>query len=239
MKYSCLALQSAYASEKTLQAGFGAIQVVDDLEWPQGRTHYYIRSMLFTKRELHQVITAYSQQYADRDFGDQINNTIQDHITDPNGRVWIRYAGATALGSPLERHQADMDAVRRGQRRFSNFVRVQRQSFPDRVFMIFFMPLLTLNGNFGTQDPIHEELDTTEQVLIHLLGRDMLLNSQPGGHFYSYNPSAYERRLVGSLILASETSYFRLPVNTPPQPLPRDDPIYEQLHQLYTTYVGS
>ena len=33
-------------------------------EWPQGRTYFYVCSMLFIKGELHQVITDYSQQYA-------------------------------------------------------------------------------------------------------------------------------------------------------------------------------
>ncbi|CDH59130.1 predicted protein [Lichtheimia corymbifera JMRC:FSU:9682] len=233
---------SITVGDDQLVAVLSAIQATyQNVEYPQGITVYYIRSALFTKRELFTALTQYNNQYADHDFAEYILETIvQDHEQHPEDQVWLRYAGATAQQTPAERLEADILAAQVvGQRRFCNFYRVMHELYPLKQFNTYEIYTLRNQGIFGQRNDNYILLDSTERILIHLLDRAVILNSQPGGYFINYLPLAQDQAVVATIDVPRAGAYM----NTTRQVvLPRTevDPQLEQVvrnyHQLLQTH---
>lgn len=144
---------------------------------------FYIRSMHFTRDQLQAVLEVYEQQYADpqlcQNYLEMLANSPQ--VND----FYIRYAGCTEASNPLERHRSDLEAL--PQTRIGNFLTAMQQANVEPAFQVFEVPSLFVPAAQG--GGINQELvDASEQLLIHLFGRQFLLNSQPGGFYRAYLP---------------------------------------------------
>lgn len=78
----------------------------------------------------------------------------------------------------------------------------------------FFM---SLNMRYDVRDAVRKQkptdeqwylVDSTEQMLIHLLGRNVLMNSQPGGDFRYYMPDPQSESCIKKPQLYSVRDYF-------------------------------
>lgn len=168
--------------------------------FPQNTTVYYVRSLPLTIEQLHQIMERYHHHYADNLFYESMHAFIQAHVDQPGTQVWIRYVGATSNTTPATRLQDDLDAARVvGRRRFNNFYRTMTDMDIHSQFQVHEIFPLRVQGLFGQRGPNQEVLDATERFLIHLLDRNFLLNSQPGGYFISYQPLAQDQQFIHTI----------------------------------------
>ncbi|KAI7886316.1 hypothetical protein K492DRAFT_190282 [Lichtheimia hyalospora FSU 10163] len=168
--------------------------------------------MAFTREEFQQAIQGYRNAYAaDTIFADHLNDKIIQH---PNQLLFfIRYVGATGNDTPFGRLQNDLDQAHLGGRRFYNFVNTVRQLFPQKTFQVYDIPLLATAGVFGQPGPQSAELDVIERILIHLLDRQCLINSQPGGFYISYTSNENDLNLLTQINAPNAIAYLVSPDN--------------------------
>lgn len=197
---------SLSSTDEALMAALTAMEANGNNVPTANETQYYVRSMEFTREEIHQTIIQYRDNYADTIFADHIHNQIQQH---PSQLLFfMRYVGATAGDTPLGRLENDMENAHLGGRRFSNFVNTVRQLFPHKVFHVYHIPLLVTAGVFGQPGPQSAELDGIERILIHLLDRPCLLNSQPGGFYISYTGNEEDLQLLTHINVPNALQYL-------------------------------
>ncbi|KAI8064694.1 hypothetical protein BC940DRAFT_356765 [Gongronella butleri] len=165
---------------------------------------FYIRSFPFSVEQLRVVLALYEAEYADQAFVQAWRARL-----DPDGEqplpgelpVWVRYVGCTTRSASV---RAEEDSNLLGSNRLTNFMKILKVAFGSQAPkpVVFDIPLLDV--------PLSETMkaDNTEQFLIHLLDRDLLLNVQPGGSFRSYQPLASDLLCVYKLKLDLNTSYM-------------------------------
>lgn len=200
-----------FSNDDALVAALTAMEAVQDDVAVPNETRYYIRSMEFTREEFQQAIQQYRNDYAaDTLFADHLINLLQEHPTEL--LVFVRYVGATGDDTPLGRLQHDLDVAHQGGRRFSNFTMTIRQLFPHMV-QVYHIPLLATAGVFGQPGPQSAELDAIERILIHLLDRQCLINSQPGGFYISYTSNENDLNLLAQVNAPNALAYLVAPDN--------------------------
>ncbi|CDH59006.1 predicted protein [Lichtheimia corymbifera JMRC:FSU:9682] len=133
---------------------------------------FYVRSMHFTRDQLQAVLAVYEQQFADPQLCQNYANMLAGA---PNiNNFYIRYIGCTEASDPENRHRTDLEAL------------------PQTRLWNFFC------SHESSQPPTNQGLvDATEQILIHLFGRQFLLNSQPGGFYRAYIPEEQDLTIAG------------------------------------------
>lgn len=170
----------------------------------QDDTVYYIRSISMEVQEALRVTDSYRDLYFDDAYCDGLIQELEK-VKDGQ-KVYFRYVGCTSATTPEERHQDDIKA--KISTRFGNFYSILT-SVREANVCIHQLNLLTVQGVLGkASDHQRVLVDSTEQALIHLLDRKVLLNSQPGGYFRSYVPDEQSRSCVNELKLNAVKSYF-------------------------------
>lgn len=149
---------------------------------------FYVRSMHFTRDQLQAVLTLYEQQFADpqlcQNYADMMAGSPE--VND----FYIRYVGCTEASNPQNRHRTDLEVL--PQTRLGNFFQAMDQANVHQAFQVLEVPSLFVAA------PTNQELvDATEQILIHLFGRQFLLNSQPGGFYRAYLPEEQDLAMAG------------------------------------------
>ncbi|KAI7878958.1 hypothetical protein K492DRAFT_189177 [Lichtheimia hyalospora FSU 10163] len=234
-----IARESITVSNQDVVACLSAIPATyDNTPFPQDMTVYYVRSISLTIHQLQEIIQQYQHAYSDGIFCQDINVLIQQHIRQPNTQVWVRYVGATYNATPATRLQEDLDAARaHGQRRFNNFCRIMMDMHIDEPFQVHEVMLLRTQGAFGRRGPNQELLDGTERFLIHLFGRNFLLNSQPGGYFISYQPLTQDQQIIQTINAPYAYEYLS---TTRQVQVPRQEVNQGLIHLFdqYTTQLG-
>ncbi|KAG2225101.1 hypothetical protein INT45_011783 [Circinella minor] len=146
--------------------------------------YYYIRSLEFTREEFIQILTQYQLSFpADSVFAANFIEELEQSPT--QNHVHLRYVGCTSENTPRGRLQDDISGIARN--RFSNFYQCLHNIFPNKHFRVYLVPNFSFDSeeqNYGQRHLI----DGREQILIHFLGRSVLLNSQPGGFYRAYQP---------------------------------------------------
>lgn len=155
-------------------------------------SRFYVRSMHFTRDNLQDVLAVYEEQYADTQLCDNYTEML-DNSPDVE-HFYIRYVGCTEATTPDERHRSDLDTL--PQTRIGNFMNAIQEANLNPDFHVFEIPSLFVPAAQGV--PTDQGLvDATEQILIHLFGRQYLLNSQPGGFYRAYLPQQDDLAISG------------------------------------------
>lgn len=160
-------------------------------------TRYYIRSIKLSASELRRALEQYRTSYFDHNYCDSLMAQIQDMR--PQDSVWLRYVGCTFASTPFDRH---MDDVPRGASptRYGNFCTVLHDTLERPLnTRVFEFTRLNLQGQQPRHPMDRDTVDGIEIFLIHLFGRHILLNSQPGGYYRSYVPNQGERACINTL----------------------------------------
>lgn len=167
-------------------------------------TVYYIRSITFSVEVMITATNRYKDAYLDDAYCDDL---LQELEKVPKGTdVYLRYVGCTSATTPVERHQEDVSS--NISTRFGNFHQIMA-AFGEVPTTIHELPLLTVEGELGkATDEQRHMIDGTEQTLIHLLGRHVLMNSQPGGYFRDYVPDPQSESVVKNLQLGVVKAHF-------------------------------
>ena len=149
----------------------------------------------------------------------------------PDDFIFIRYVGCTSASTPLKR-QRDDNTRKNEKRRYNNLYRVsEKYGLVHQV--VYSYPLLQVEDQFGLFDgPNRQLIDETEQVLIHLFGRDMLMNSQPGGFYYQYSSSHEPRKSISNINLDHAHEYLTESATPPIRP----ECHQEQIAMIYQNY---
>lgn len=159
-------------------------------------TVFYIRSINLTCGQLKLILEMYHHRHYDPMF---VQGLMQHLAYKSNDNpVALRYIGCTSKQTPYMRHFADLSSNNVAASRYANMMTLLKEIFDGNVQVnVYTIPLLQLQGEQG--DPSLPLIDATEQVLIHLFGRQFLLNVQPGGHFYSYVPEQDDQKCIHCL----------------------------------------
>lgn len=103
--------------------------------------------------------------------------------------------------------------------------------------LVYEFPRLEVNaGPNGEID--HDLVDITEQILIHLFDRDVLLNSQPGGFYRNYLPLQDDLESIGlanqGQFIQTRNLFFGQQPQQDPQALANMQQLY---HNRYRTHL--
>ncbi|KAG2217521.1 hypothetical protein INT45_008183 [Circinella minor] len=193
-------------------------------------TQYYVRSISLTCEQFTRVLQDYSNEYFDelyiQRFGEYLSSKKPDDI------LSIRYVGCTSTSTPLKRQEED-NTSKKQKRRYNNMYNIIERHGLARNQVVYSFPLLEVKGQYGVfDDPNRQLIDETEQVLIHLFGRDMLMNSQPGGFYYPYSPSDDDRQSISNL----NFDHARMHLTESPTPPTRPESHQEQIAMIYQQY---
>lgn len=231
-------LQLAQQSERMSDDEISSILSLDELHGsalPKSSistaagTRYYVRSIQLSVAELRRALQQYRKDYFDDDYCDSFTAQVQD--MKPEDPVWLRYIGCTFASTPLDRHMDDI-AGQQKSNRFSNFYSILESTVGRTLkTRVFEFTLLQAPDKQFRRSADRDLVDSTEQVLIHLFGRHVLLNSQPGGYYRSYVPNKDEQQCVSSLKLDKAKS-FLLEESTE-HPVDIAATIRRQLHNLH------
>ncbi|KAF7720529.1 hypothetical protein EC973_007832, partial [Apophysomyces ossiformis] len=215
-----LAEQSVIVGDDQLQTALSAelATVEDNIV---NATQYYVRSMQLNLDQARNILQRYTTDYHDPDFSANFNNLIRTYGSARH--IWIRYVGCTLASTPLQRLQDDL--ARHMQNRFGNFSRTVNELYPDLNYRVYRIPRLNLSE--GTRI----EADMVERMLVHLLGRHALLNSQAGGFYHEYEPVIEDQAMVRSLDLDQARQYMLESTNS----LTTTN-VTEQTEAIYQTY---
>lgn len=168
---------SHLVSDETMCQFLGA--VVDPNGHVERATQFYVRSIKFTCAEARQIMWVYCDSYYDRPYASSFLDSLAD--IPEESPVYMRYAGCTHASTPTQRTIDDWDD--RSPRRLTNVCKVIIDMFPRRLFNVFNLQALQVSDH---EFDYQRKVDEIEQVLIHILGRNRLLNSQPGDSLH-YN----------------------------------------------------
>ncbi|KAI7874962.1 hypothetical protein K492DRAFT_211222 [Lichtheimia hyalospora FSU 10163] len=170
-----------------------------------GTTVFYIRSINLTCSQLKLILEMYHHRHYDPIFVKELMMHIAyKSSADP---VALRYIGCTSNQTPHMRHLLDLSTNDLGASRYANMVSLLKEIFNDSIQVnVYTIPLLQLSGEQG--DPSLPLIDVTEQILIHLFGRQFLLNVQPGGHFYAYVPQPDDQKCVRCLTMTHAKQFL-------------------------------
>lgn len=137
---------------------------------------FYVRSQQLTRDQLAATLQIYQDQFADTELCDHFHERFLNGTGQPRN-VFIRYVGCTIATTPQSRMLTDLGSD--DPNRLNNFMRAMAQANIEPNLLVYEFPRLEINaGPNGEID--HDLIDITEQILIHLFDRDVLLNSQPG-----------------------------------------------------------
>ncbi|KAI9244349.1 hypothetical protein BDA99DRAFT_544032 [Phascolomyces articulosus] len=190
-----LATDSASISDEEMSRILHAQLQVDNADLSAGPnpiTQYYIRSIGLQCRQFSSNLQDYNNDYYDEAYV----QGFQEYLSSkgPDEMVYIRYIGYTSASTPLKRQWDDNNS--RGKRRYCNLYHIiTKHGLLHQV--VYSFPTLQANGRYSVfEDPNRQLIDQTEQMLIHLFGRDLLMNSQPGGFYHQYVQKLQEARIV-------------------------------------------
>lgn len=170
----------------------------------QDNTVYYIRSISMVVEEALRLTDKYRDTFYDDAYCDVLLEMLA--AVPDNQIVYFRYVGCTSASTPQERHLDDIQS--NIPTRFGNFYSIL-SSYRGAELCIHQIDPLTVKGELGkASDSQRVLIDSTEQALIHLLDRKVLLNSQPGGYFRSYVPDEQTRSCINELNLTTVKAYF-------------------------------
>ena len=166
----------------------------------------YIRSYKFKVAPLRTVIDLYAKERSDDAFCKAWRARLSN--LDDNSDVYCRYVGCTSR-SAEERFVEDKN---KGQpTRRSSFLDCVQAKLGNVTPTIFTVPNLQVPDKEESTERTRK-VDEAEQVLIHLFGRDALLNSQPGGFDRYYRPRDDDLALIKKLDLHLESPEMDLDI---------------------------
>lgn len=193
-------LRLAQHSERMSDDEISSILSLDEVHGPDvpntststlSATRYYMRSIKLSVSDLRRALEQYRSSYFDHNYCDSFMAQIQDMR--PKDSVWLRYIGCTFASTSSDRH---MDDVPRGASptRYNNFCAILQTTLGRPMdTRVFEFTRLNLQGQQPRLPMDRDIVDGIEIFLIHLFGRDVLLNSQAGGYYRSYNPTEQEK----------------------------------------------
>ncbi|CAO3649044.1 unnamed protein product [Cunninghamella blakesleeana] len=194
-----------------------------------GSSHFYIRSLKIAVKDMNVVLEQYENLYNDNKFTSFWKGALSNKSGEST--IFLRYIGTT-FRSPYERSQDNDSSM---QTRRVNFETIVKNILPENsTFSIFGIPLLCIEKS--TSFTIHQKLvDIVEICLIHLFGRECILNSQPGGKFVNYLPNKKDMDTIMSLNLqlVLDEEHSRKKSKTLKSPMNEE---YSEINNIYNTY---
>lgn len=227
-----LALNSAFNNNVELMARTGCIPAPDE---DYNGARFYVRSQQLTRHQLEATLRIYEDQYADM----ELCNTFHERLLTGTRlplNVFIRYVGCTIATTPQMRMETDLGSD--DPTRLNNFTAAMRQAQIEPNFIVYEFPRLRIdadeNGNVD-----QNQVDITEQVLIHLFDRALLLNSQPGGFYRDYLPIDEDLAATGlgdpQQFIETRNLFFGPQLEQDPQELANVQQLY---HARYRTHLS-
>ncbi|KAI7883943.1 hypothetical protein K492DRAFT_192142 [Lichtheimia hyalospora FSU 10163] len=194
-----VAVNSGFTNNVELMARTNCIL---DTQEDYNGARFYVRSQHLTKDQLEATLRIYEDQYADM----ELCNTFRERLltgTRLPVNIFIHYVGCTIATTPQMRMETDLGSD--DPNRLNNFTEAMRQANIDPDFQVFEFPTLRIDPDEDGQ--VNQDMvDVTEQILIHLFDRALLLNSQPGGFYRDYLPLQEDLNATG---LADQQQYVQ------------------------------
>ncbi|KAG2212473.1 hypothetical protein INT45_005521 [Circinella minor] len=202
-------------NEEMAQILQAEIEIHSDRKFKKGLnpiTQYFVRSIKLTCQQFMKVLHDYSNEYYDESYIQRIALTFRfdEYLSSkkPDDILFLRYVGCTSASTPLKRQQED-NTSKKQKRRYNNMYDIIERHGLVRNQVVYSFPLLEVEGQYGLfNDPNRQLIDETEQVLIHLFGRNVLMNSQSGGFYHQYSPSDDDRELISNIDLVHARTFL-------------------------------